>query len=131
MPERKRIEAAGGHVTYNGTTYRVAGILAMSRALGNYHLKDHNFVIADPDIVRLNLAYHRPQFLIFASDGLWDVFTNTEAVAYVRDKLTTNSFFGAKSIALKANRSGSKDNITVLIVNLSNYNWDAVTPDEI
>uniref|UniRef100_M8BQS0 protein-serine/threonine phosphatase n=1 Tax=Aegilops tauschii TaxID=37682 RepID=M8BQS0_AEGTA len=46
--ERTRIENAGGGVSYDGFTWRVDGILAMSRAFGNRSLK--NYVIAEPDI---------------------------------------------------------------------------------
>ncbi|CAK9138435.1 unnamed protein product [Ilex paraguariensis] len=45
--ERKRIERAGGVVMWAGT-WRVGGVLAMSRAFGNRMLKQ--FVVADPEI---------------------------------------------------------------------------------
>lgn len=121
MREKKRIEGAGGFIAFNGV-WRVAGILATSRALGDYPLKDRKLVIADPDILTFDLSNHRPQFLIFASDGLWDMFTNEEAVAFVKDKLN-EPLFGAKSITLQAYYKGSLDNITVLIINLSQHNW--------
>ncbi|RRT42460.1 hypothetical protein B296_00057112 [Ensete ventricosum] len=45
--ERKRIEEAGGVVMWAGT-WRVGGVLAMSRAFGNRLLKQ--FVVAEPEI---------------------------------------------------------------------------------
>ncbi|CAI9092522.1 OLC1v1027779C3 [Oldenlandia corymbosa var. corymbosa] len=45
--ERKRIESAGGVVMWAGT-WRVGGVLAMSRAFGNRMLKQ--YVVADPEI---------------------------------------------------------------------------------
>ncbi|KAF2576903.1 hypothetical protein F2Q68_00001105 [Brassica cretica] len=45
--ERKRIESAGGVIMWAGT-WRVGGVLAMSRAFGNRMLKQ--FVIAEPEI---------------------------------------------------------------------------------
>ncbi|XP_076960880.1 putative protein phosphatase 2C 76 [Bidens hawaiensis] len=45
--ERKRIENAGGVVMWAGT-WRVGGVLAMSRAFGNRMLKQ--FVVAEPEI---------------------------------------------------------------------------------
>ncbi|KAM3300617.1 hypothetical protein ACQJBY_041573 [Aegilops geniculata] len=45
--ERKRIESAGGIVMWAGT-WRVGGVLAMSRAFGNRLLKQ--FVVAEPEI---------------------------------------------------------------------------------
>lgn len=61
----------------------------------------------------------RPQFIILASDGLWDTFTNEEAVAFIRDHLD-EPHFGAKSIALQSYYRGSVDNITVLIIVFNN-----------
>lgn len=122
MREKKRIQEAGGFIAFNGV-WRVAGILATSRALGDYPLKDRNLVIADPDILTFDLSDHKPQFLMFASDGLWDMFSNEEAVAYVKDRLAVEPFFGAKSITLQAYYKGSLDNITVLVVNLANHDW--------
>uniref|UniRef100_A0A1B6CPH1 PPM-type phosphatase domain-containing protein n=1 Tax=Clastoptera arizonana TaxID=38151 RepID=A0A1B6CPH1_9HEMI len=122
MRERKRIKEAGGFITFNGV-WRVAGILATSRALGDYPLKDKRLVIADPDILTFNLADHRPQFLILASDGLWDTFTNEEAVSFIKERLE-EPHYGAKSITLQAYYRGSLDNITVLVINLSDHNWN-------
>ncbi|KAI4384818.1 hypothetical protein MLD38_002921 [Melastoma candidum] len=47
IDERKRIESAGGIVMWAGT-WRVGGVLAMSRAFGNRMLKQ--FVVAEPEI---------------------------------------------------------------------------------
>uniref|UniRef100_A0A0C9R2K5 PPM1L protein n=1 Tax=Fopius arisanus TaxID=64838 RepID=A0A0C9R2K5_9HYME len=119
--ERQRINKAGGLVTFNGV-WRVAGILATSRALGDYPLKDRKLVIADPDILTFDLTDHDPSFLILASDGLWDTFSNEEAVAYIRDRLN-EPYFGAKSLTLQSYYRGSLDNITVVVINLRNRKY--------
>ncbi|CAB3373634.1 Hypothetical predicted protein [Cloeon dipterum] len=119
--ERQRIMQAGGLVTFNGV-WRVAGILATSRALGDYPLKDRNLVVAEPDILTFDLSDHRPQFIILASDGLWDTFTNEEAVTFIKERIT-EPFYGAKSITLQAFHRGSLDNITVLVVCFKDYQW--------
>lgn len=93
----------------------MAGILATSRALGDYPLKERQYVIAEPDILTFDLNNVRPKFLILATDGLWDCFSNEEAVAYIQERLD-EPHFGAKSIILQAYYKGSLDNITVLIV---------------
>ncbi|CAG9567370.1 unnamed protein product [Danaus chrysippus] len=116
--EQKRIEAAGGYIAFNGV-WRVAGILATSRAMGDYPLKDKNFVIADPDILTFNLEDHRPMFLVLASDGLWDTFSNEEAIKFIKERLDEPDY-GAKSLTLQAYYRGSVDNITVLIINFLN-----------
>ncbi|XP_063975599.1 protein phosphatase 1L isoform X1 [Diachasmimorpha longicaudata] len=119
--ERQRINKAGGLVTFNGV-WRVAGILATSRALGDYPLKDRKLVIADPDILTFDLSDHDPSFLILASDGLWDTFSNEEAVAYIRERLN-EPYFGAKSLTLQSFYRGSLDNITVVVINLRNRKY--------
>lgn len=58
MRERKRIRDAGGFIAFRGV-WRVAGILATSRALGDYPLKDKNLVIANPDILSFDLSDHK------------------------------------------------------------------------
>lgn len=115
MRERKRIKEAGGFVTFNGV-WRVAGILATSRALGDYPLKDKKLVIADPDILTFDLEDHKPLFVILASDGLWDTFSNEDAVAFIKERLNEPDY-GAKSITLQSYYRGSLDNITVVIIN--------------
>lgn len=115
MRERKRIKEAGGTVIFNGV-WRVAGILATSRALGDYPLKDKKLVIADPDILTFDLTDHKPQFIILASDGLWDTFSNEEAIAFIKERLNEPDY-GAKSLTLQSYYRGSLDNITVVIIN--------------
>lgn len=97
----------------------MAGILATSRAMGDYPLKDKKFVIADPDILTFNIDDHKPMFLVLASDGLWDTFSNEEAVKFIKERLD-ESDYGAKSLTLQAYYRGSVDNITVLVINFMN-----------
>lgn len=70
--ERQRIENAGGVVVWAGT-WRVGGVLAVSRAFGDRPLK--RYVVATPDIKEEQLR-DEDEFLILASDGLWDVISN-------------------------------------------------------
>jgi len=67
--------------------------------------------------------------MIIASDGLWDAFSNEEAVNYIKDRLD-EPHFGAKSIVLQAYYRGSLDNVTVMIVNfMSNEIAEACTEE--
>lgn len=61
----------------------------------------------------------RPKFIILASDGLWDTFSNEEAVAFIKDHLD-EPHFGAKSITIESYNRGSVDNISVLIIVFAN-----------
>lgn len=63
--------------------------------------------------------FFRPSFVILASDGLWDTFSNEEAVAYIKDHLHEHDF-GAKSLTLQSYYRGSVDNITVIIISFKN-----------
>jgi protein phosphatase 2C len=79
--ELERIHAAGGRVIYwDGA--RVFGMLAMSRAIGDSYLKP--FVISDPEVRVVERKDGEDEFLILASDGLWDVVSNEVACKVVR-----------------------------------------------
>ncbi|KAG6490227.1 probable protein phosphatase 2C 52 [Zingiber officinale] len=108
--ERKRIEDAGGIVMWAGT-WRVGGILAMSRAFGNRLLKQ--FVLAEPEIQE-QLVDEELEFLILASDGLWDVVPNEDAVSLVRMEEEPEA--AARKLTETAFARGSSDNITCIVV---------------
>lgn len=50
-------------------SWRVHGILSVSRSIGDAHLKQ--WVMAEPDTRILHLAVDM-EFLVLASDGLWE-----------------------------------------------------------
>ena len=72
--ERQRIEDAGGFVIWAGT-WRVGGVLAVSRAFGDKLFKA--CVIANPEIQEEEID--GADLIILASEGLWNVFSNKEA----------------------------------------------------
>ncbi|KAL1212600.1 putative protein phosphatase 2C 71 [Cardamine amara subsp. amara] len=108
--ERERIENAGGFVMWAGT-WRVGGVLAVSRAFGDRLLKQ--YVVADPEIQEEKID-DSLEFLILASDGLWDVFSNEEAVAVVKEVEDPEE--STKKLVGEAIRRGSADNITCVVV---------------
>lgn len=75
------------------------------------------------------------EFLIFACDGLWEVYTHQEAVQFVRDGLKLgyslefiNKALLQSAIAEKIS-DGSSDNMTVVLVNLlNNTNYSYSNP---
>merc|ERR1711871_1026532 len=112
--ERKRIEDSGGSVKMFGCA-RVNGILAVSRAFGDRSLKSSG-VVADPEIMTHQLGAD-DLFLVIASDGLWDVFTNegvAQVVSVQQDPETC-----ARALTDSAIRKGSMDNVTVVVVQLN------------
>ncbi|KAK9831431.1 hypothetical protein WJX81_004250 [Elliptochloris bilobata] len=108
--ERSRIEAAGGVVVWAGT-WRVGGVLAVSRAFGDRLLK--RYVVAKPD-VRAEELGAGDDVLILASDGLWDVLSNQDACALVKD--IPDAEKAAKRLTDEAYSRGSNDNISAIVL---------------
>lgn len=108
--ERTRIENDGGVVIWAGT-WRVGGVLAVSRAFGDRPLK--KYVIATPD-VREEPMGGEDEVLILASDGVWDVVSNKDAVDLVRP--IKDCKLAAKKLANEAFTRGSNDNISCIVI---------------
>ncbi|ERN08813.1 probable protein phosphatase 2C 11 isoform X1 [Amborella trichopoda] len=107
--ERRRIEDAGGFIIWAGT-WRVGGVLAVSRAFGDRLLKQ--YVVAEPEIQEREID--DVDFLILASDGIWNVIPNEDAVAMVQG--ISDAATAARKLTEEAYARGSADNITCLIV---------------
>ncbi|CAN6998002.1 unnamed protein product [Brassica rapa subsp. trilocularis] len=60
---------------------RVLGVLATSRAIGDNYLKP--YVSSEPEVT-VTERIEEDEFMILASDGLWDVVTNDAACATVQ-----------------------------------------------
>ncbi|KAK6162010.1 hypothetical protein DH2020_001851 [Rehmannia glutinosa] len=131
--EYARIEAAGGKVIqWNG--HRVFGVLAMSRSIGDRYLKP--WIIPDPEVMFVPRA-REDECLILASDGLWDVMTNEEVCDIARKRILLwhknngvtlplergegidpAAQAAAEYLSNRALQKGSKDNISVVVVDL-------------
>ncbi|KAG7397152.1 Protein phosphatase 1A [Phytophthora boehmeriae] len=119
--ERTRIQNAGGLVRSN----RVNGDLAVSRALGDFSYKaradlraEQQQVSAEPDIEKQKID-NTEEFLVLACDGIWDVMSNDELCAYVRQLMNngeSNLELIAEEILDNCLRAGSRDNMSVVIV---------------
>lgn len=114
--ERFRIESSGGFVSCCNGVWRVQGSLSVSRAIGDVYLKE--WVISEPETNKLRLTSDC-DFLVMASDGLWDKVTNQEAVDVVlRYK---NSVESCKKLVDISSSRGCKDDITVMVINLKKF----------
>ncbi|XP_022738265.1 probable protein phosphatase 2C 76 [Durio zibethinus] len=122
IDERKRIENAGGVVMWAGT-WRVGGVLAMSRAFGNRMLKQ--FVVAEPEIQDKEID-EEFDLLVLASDGLWDVVPNEDAVSVGRAEEEAEK--AARKLTETAFRRGSADNITCIVVRFHHDKAESVNP---
>ncbi|KAK4401239.1 protein phosphatase 2C 16 [Sesamum angolense] len=131
--EYARIEASGGKVIqWNG--HRVFGVLAMSRSIGDRYLKP--WIIPDPEVMIVPRT-REDDCLILASDGLWDVLTNEEVCDIARKRILLwhkknaatlplqrgegidpAAQAAAEYISNRALQKGSKDNISVVVLDL-------------
>jgi serine/threonine protein phosphatase PrpC len=88
--ERRRIERAKGFVMNR----RVNGVLALSRAIGDFAFKRRPFVPWEeqavtslPDVVATAIDRSTDEFIVLACDGIWDVMSSEAVVAFVRTRL--------------------------------------------
>ena len=141
--ERMRIEHRGGVVSSRGGVLRVNGTLVLSRSIGDAHLAKYlsrtpNVVAMTKEEVREKCklskeedAYNTtimPCFIILASDGLWDVIENQEAVDLVEQVIQKYHIIhesgweggafqeAAELLTQEAYVRGSTDNIGVCVV---------------
>ncbi|XP_011101320.1 probable protein phosphatase 2C 25 [Sesamum indicum] len=120
--ERDRIETLAGFVECRNGVWRVLGSLAVSRGIGDQYLKQ--WVTAEPETKVLRLEQEH-EFLLLASDGLWDKVSNQEAVDIARqlciniDKPQPLSAC-RKLVDLSVSR-GSKDDISVMLIQLGRF----------
>ncbi|CAN0901844.1 Probable protein phosphatase 2C 8 [Linum grandiflorum] len=125
--ELERVEAAGGRViNWNGP--RVLGVLSTSRSIGDQYLKP--YIIPTPEVV-IHKRSKEDDFLILASDGLWDVITNEVACRVASKCLrgrmrrrgsspeVVRAAEAAAVLAELAIGQGSTDNISVVVVELN------------
>ncbi|XP_024973144.1 probable protein phosphatase 2C 11 [Cynara cardunculus var. scolymus] len=111
--ERERIEQAGGFIIWAGT-WRVGGVLAVSRAFGDKLLKP--YVVAEPEIQEEEID--GVEFIIIASDGLWNVLSNKDAVGIVQE--ITDAEAACRKLVQESYARGSSDNITCIVVRFEN-----------
>ncbi|MBA0761982.1 hypothetical protein Gotri_024544, partial [Gossypium trilobum] len=112
-------DLVGGFVDLCRGVWRIQGSLAVSRGIGDRHLKQ--WVIAEPETKIVSI---KPdcEFLILASDGLWDKVSNQEAVDIVRPSFIgtdkPNLLFACKKLVDLSVSRGSFDDISVMLVQL-------------
>lgn len=116
--EEERIQKSGGVVTkivgkQGKVISRVNGMLAVSRALGDFFLQPH--VSPEPEIQQFDLhGNNNDVMLILACDGLWDTVSDEEAVKIAQ----TEEHVEQSAIKLRdaSYNRGSADNISVIVI---------------
>ncbi|XP_051125891.1 probable protein phosphatase 2C 58 isoform X2 [Andrographis paniculata] len=112
--EKKLIESKGGFVSnIPGDVPRVDGQLAVARAFGDKSLKRH--LSSEPDVA-VEIMDDDVELLILASDGLWKVMSNQEAVDSIKNIKDPES--AAKHLIEMAVSRKSKDDISCIVVRI-------------
>lgn len=149
LDEIRRIREAGGWIS-NG---RICGDIAVSRAFGDVRFKtkknemlqkgvqegkwsakfisrvqlNNDLVVAYPDIYQVALGSDA-EFVVLATDGLWDYMSSSEAVSFVRDQLRKhgNIQLACESLAEAALDRRTQDNVSIIIADLGRTDWQNV-----
>ncbi|OMP09907.1 phosphatase 2C (PP2C)-like protein [Corchorus olitorius] len=110
--EKSMIEKRGGFVSnLPGDVPRVDGQLAVARAFGDKSLKIH--LSSDPDVTD-EMIDDDAEFIILASDGIWKVLSNQEAVDTIKN--IKDAQMAAKVLIEAAVSRKSKDDISCIVV---------------
>lgn len=141
--ESKRVEESGGWVDDG----RVCGILAVSRAFGDAHFKGKGLetmlkegikdgfwtvefadsvrfvgdpVISVPDVLEMTVSQDTDEFVIVASDGLWDVVSSKEGCDFVKRDLMKGKSpeQAAARLAEIASKRRTSDNVAIVVIDL-------------
>jgi protein phosphatase 1L len=114
--EKIRIENAGGRF-YDGRVAILKNRTFMgvtpTRSFGDYFLKQ--YIISTPEIEQIELS-NEHEYLILASDGLWDVVGNKEAINLVTSCKAIQAV--SEELIKLATLRKSDDDITVIVVDL-------------
>ncbi|KAL6615124.1 hypothetical protein ACP70R_037394 [Stipagrostis hirtigluma subsp. patula] len=147
LEEVKRIRAAG---IVDG---RICGDISVSRAFGDIRFKRQknemlaegvkegrwtekfvsriqfkgDLIISSPDVSLVELGPD-VEFVLLATDGLWDYMKITEAVAFVRDQLRQHGDvqLACDALGQKALDKRSQDNISIVIADLGEDKLEGV-----
>jgi serine/threonine protein phosphatase PrpC len=116
--EKARIIAHGGMVGGNYMISRNGEALAVSRAVGDVSFRKppNDFLISTPTMTQFARS-DEDDFVVLASDGLYDVMTNQAVCDFVLTALEDGVPLDAISERLtsEAVARGSMDNVTVII----------------
>lgn len=146
LQEIRRIREAGGWIV-NG---RICGDIAVSRAFGDMRFKtkknemlekgvkegrwsekfisrvqfNGDLVIASPEVYQIAFGSDA-EFVILASDGLWDYMNSLDAAAFVRNQLQKHGDvqLACEELARKAIDRRTQDNVSIIIADLGRTDW--------
>eukprot|EP00041_Stephanoeca_diplocostata_P020164 m.445486 g.445486 ORF g.445486 m.445486 type:complete len:408 (-) comp21494_c0_seq1:2821-4044(-) len=132
--EKARIKKAHGRVMFG----RVNGSLSVSRALGDYEMKNPSRAPADQVITADGDVTILPRqacndVIVIGCDGLWDVMSTEEVVRFARARMASDAAADScteapsaisgicKDLLYASLAANSRDNITVVVVQPVEY----------
>lgn len=122
--EHDRIVGLGGFVSNEaGNVPRVNGHLAVSRGVGDFYMSP--FFSWIPDIYAKKLEGMN-NFVVMASDGIWDVMSNEDVNKAFIDRIVKNNGMITEDVLKEAmvlclmecRKRGSGDNVTLVVFTL-------------
>ena len=113
IEEKERIVKMGGKLIYDKAikAHRIQG-MSVSRSFGDLDVK---YVSDQPDIYKYKVNKD-DNFVLLASDGLWDSLSNQDVVEFILNNINKKN--SLKNLAKLAIENGSKDNITIILIKL-------------
>jgi len=112
--EMKRIESENGKVIDD----RLNGILAISRGIGDFDLKNKG-LSSEPHLYKC-LIDEDVDYCVIASDGVWDVLTPEDIYRITKHEKNTDII--VENIVNEAIEKGSEDNISCIVICLKTNN---------
>lgn len=105
--ERKRMDSLGARIEGG----YVEGVINMTRAIGDFDMKRYVIPIASVDSRELI----KGDYVIMASDGLYDVVEDEELISMVG---LSSPMINTREIVREAYRRQSTDNISVIVISM-------------
>ncbi|KAG5019225.1 hypothetical protein JHK87_015080 [Glycine soja] len=128
LHEIRRVREAGGWDIY---LLHVKRMLQKGVQEGRWSAKfisrvqlNNDLVVAYPDIYQVTLGSDA-EFVVLASDGLWDYMSSSEAVSLVRDQLQKHGNIqqACEALAEAALDRRTQDNVSIIIADLGRTDW--------
>mmetsp|Transcript_37750 Transcript_37750/g.103729 ORF Transcript_37750/g.103729 Transcript_37750/m.103729 type:complete len:311 (-) Transcript_37750:154-1086(-) len=105
--EAARVRSAGGFVIKG----RLCAMIAVTRGLGDFDFEDMGMT-CEPHLD--SLPQEEVEFLVLASDGLWDIVNDEQCCSLVRSWGRKDTV--AHRLATHARKGGTDDDVTVIVV---------------
>jgi serine/threonine protein phosphatase PrpC len=117
--EYERLIHAGAKIRGNYIYGKSGNGLAISRTIGDSLLHQNDIVVEVPDVTHLQVEEN--DFIVAASDGLFDVMKTQEVVDFVQRQLIAQKDLSVivDKLTKNARHLGSFDDITALIIHIA------------